>query len=391
MENDKQLLSSRIDFQLAFILFLLFCTSCIAIYSAQTSSGQYSANFVFKQIVFYSLGTLIVAAIMYFDSEQLQRLTWYFYGFGLLLLSLLIFAPEPIAPEINGAKSWFKFPLIGNLQPSEFMKTFIILALSSLIAKHNTIYQEKTLGSDMLLLIKMCVTCFVPILLIMKQPDLGTSLVILAIMTGMIFVSGISWKIITAIFTVIGTAAGVIFYFILQAPQVLTKYLGVKQYQFGRIYAWLSPEDHKSDEGYHLVNSLKAIGSGQVFGKGFGKTDVYIPENHTDFIFSVIGEQFGFLGTSIVLSVFFLLVYHLVKVAMETNEPFNSYICTGIISMIVFHVFQNAGMTIGLLPITGIPLPFVSYGGSSLIGMMLAMGLVFGIRYHHRVYMFSND
>jgi rod shape determining protein RodA len=174
-------------------------------------------------------------------------------------------------------------------------------------------------------------------------------------------------------------------------PEFLAKYLGVKQYQFGRIYAWLNPEGYKSAEGYHLLNSLKAIGSGQIFGKGVGHGQVYIPENHTDFIFSVIGEQFGFIGTSIVISLFFLLIYHIIKVSIETTEPFNSYLCTGVISLFVFHVFQNVGMTIGLLPITGIPLPFISYGGSSLIGSMMAIGLIFSIRWHHRVSMFSKE
>ena len=118
---------------------------------------------------------------------------------------------------------------------------------------------------------------------------------------------------------------------------------------------------------------------------------VYIPESHTDFIFSVIGEEYGFLGGSIVIGLFFLLIYHLTKTALETTDPFNTYICVGIISMITFHVFQNIGMTIQVLPITGIPLPFISYGGSSLMGNMFAMGLVYSIHYHHRNYMFSSN
>ena len=164
----------------------------------------------------------------------------------------------------------------------------------------------------------------------MLQPDLGTSLVMLAIMTGVIFVSGISWKIILAIYGLGVTLASVILYFVIWAPQILEKYLHVKSYQFDRIYAWLDPENNAA--GYHLSNSLKAIGSGQLSGKGFGERKVYIPESHTDFIFSVIGEEYGFLGGSIVIGLFFLLIYHLTKTALETTDPFNTYICVGIIS-----------------------------------------------------------
>ena len=163
----------------------------------------------------------------------------------------------------------------------------------------------------------------------------------------------------------------------------------MKPYQFDRIYAWLDPENNAA--GYHLSNSLKAIGSGLLTGKGFGERKVYIPESHTDFIFSVIGEEYGFIGASIVIGLFFLLIYHITKTALETNDTFNTYICVGVISMITFHVFQNIGMTIQVLPITGIPLPFISYGGSSLMGNMMAMGLIYSIHYHHRNYMFSSN
>jgi len=390
MSSNKKV-QSKFDYQLAFILFLLFCCSCIAIYGAQLTSAQYAEqNFLIKQIVWYVVGSFIIAGVMLFDSEQIQRMAWYLYGLGVFLLVLLMVAPHSIARPINGAKAWFTLPGF-SFQPSEFMKGFLIIALSSIIAKHNQKYVKRTLSSDILLLFKIIGTALLPILLVLEQPDLGTALVLMAIVAGLIFVSGISWKIITVIATIIATVVSAIFYLVLIAPEILKKYLGVEQYQLGRIYAWLNPEGYKTTEAYHLVNSLKAIGSGQIMGKGLGEGQVYIPENHTDFIFSVIGEQFGFIGTSIVLSIYFLLIYHLIKVSIETNEEFNSYICAGVISLFVFHVFQNSGMTIGLLPITGIPLPFISYGGSSIMGSMFAIGLIFSIRWHHKVYMFSDD
>lgn len=380
----------KFDWTLSLILLLLFLVSCVSIYSAQ-ATGQYTENFLIKQIFWYVVGIVIIMVVMLFDGDQYKKLSWYLYGFGLFLLLFLIVAPESLAPIRNGAKSWFIIPKLGSIQPSEFVKTFLILALSRIISDHQLHYTKKTLKTDFYLLIKMGIVTAVPLGLIMMQPDLGTSLVIIAIFTGLILVAGISWRIIFLIYGTGAMVAGVVLYFVIWAPEILVKYLKVKQYQFERIYAWIDPVNHQSTSGYHLDKSLKAIGSGLLTGKGFGERIVYIPESHTDFIFSVIGEEYGFVGGSIVISLYFLLIYHLIRTALDTNDLFNTYVCAGFISMITFHVFQNIGMTIQVLPITGIPLPFVSYGGSSLMGNMLAMGIVYGIRYHHKNYMFSTE
>lgn len=380
--------TSKIDYSLVLIVLLLFLASCVSIYSAQ-ASGQYKENFLLKQIVWYAVGGGIVAAVMTLDSDQLRKLTWYAYGFGIFLLGFLIVAPTSIAPVINGAKSWYKVPGMGSLQPSEFVKIFIILALARVIDDHHQKNQVKTLQTDFWLLVKLGLVTMVPLLLVMQQPDLGTSLVFLAILLGMIFISGISWKLLVPMFSAGIVLASTILYFVLWKPDLLEKYLGVKQYQFGRIYSWLDPYNFQSSAGYQLTKSLMAIGSGQTGGKGYGHREVYLPESHTDFIFSVVGEEFGFIGASVLISLFFLLVYHITKVGMETKNHFYTYICVGVISMITFHVFQNIGMTIGVLPITGIPLPFISYGGSALMGNMLGLGLIFSIRYHYKKYMFS--
>ncbi|WP_413307409.1 FtsW/RodA/SpoVE family cell cycle protein [Bacillus sp. 1P10SD] len=379
--------TSKLDYNLVFILILLFLASCLAIYSAQ-ASGQYKENFLLKQIVWYVVGGGIIASVMTLDSDQLRKLTWYAYGFGLFLLAFLIVAPPSIAPVINGAKNWFKVPGMGTIQPSEFVKIFIILALSRTIEDHHNKNLIKTMQSDFLLLVKLGMVTMAPLILIIKQ-DLGTSLVFLAILLGMIFISGISWKLLTPLFSVGVLLIGTIFYFVLWNPELLEKYLGVKQYQFNRIYSWLDPYSYQGSDAYQLTKSLLAIGSGQTGGKGTGNREVYLPESQTDFIFSVVGEEYGFIGASVLISLFFLLVYHITKVGMETKNNFYTYICVGVISMITFHVFQNIGMTIGVLPITGIPLPFISYGGSALMGNMLGLGLIFSIRYHYKKYMFS--
>lgn len=380
--------TSRLDYNLVLILFLLFLASCVSIYSAQ-KSGQYNDNFLIKQMVWYLVGTGIIATVITLDSDQLKKISWYVYGFGIFLLGFLIVAPDSIAPVINGAKSWFKVPGMGSLQPSEFVKVFIILGLARVIVEHHQKHPLKTIQTDLWLMLKMGLVTLLPLLLVMKQPDLGTSLVFIAIFLGMLFISGVTWRLLVPIFSLGSILIAIIFYFVLWKPEILEKYLGVKEYQFGRIYSWIDPYNYQSTTGFQLTRSLLAIGSGETTGKGYGEREVYLPESHTDFIFSVIGEEFGFIGASILISLFFLLIYQITKIGMETKNNFYTYVCVGVISMVTFHVFQNIGMTIGILPITGIPLPFVSYGGSSLMGNMLAISLIFSIRYHHKKYMFS--
>ncbi|WP_042352521.1 FtsW/RodA/SpoVE family cell cycle protein [Bacillus massiliigorillae] len=386
----RQTFSERFDWTLCLIIFLFLLVSCLAIYSAQ-ATGQYgTTNFVFKQIQWYVIGSVIVAIIMYFDPDQIRRLSWYLYGFGILLLILIIISPESLVPKINGARSWFKLPVGGiAIQPSEFMKTFLILILSRIAISHQQTTEIKTIKTDLVLLGKLGVVTLLPLALIMKQPDLGTSLVIISIFLGIVLVSGINWKILLPAIGGGISIGSLLIYLVLYFPELLQKYLGVESYQFKRIYAWLRPEEYAGKEAFHLEQSLDAIGSGMMTGKGFTKAVVYIPESHSDFIFSVIGEEFGFVGGSIVIGLYFILIYHLIKIALSAADGFISYVCAGIISMLTFHVFQNIGMTIQVLPITGIPLPFISYGGSSLMGTMMAMGVIFSIQYYSRASMFS--
>ncbi|MCY8231047.1 FtsW/RodA/SpoVE family cell cycle protein [Priestia endophytica] len=381
----------RFDVNIAFLLFLFFCVSCIGIYSAQ-SSGQYNENFLVKQIIWYVVSVSMAVGIMFLDSDQIQKLSWYAYAFGIFLLLILFIAPNTqLTPVINGAQSWFRFPGIGSIQPSEFVKVFLVIALSNVITKHNEKYRIRGFREDFILLLKMGLTLALPLGLVLKQPDLGTSLVLLAIFVGLVFVSGISWKLIVPAFSVLAVFGGTVLSLVMYAPEFLEKYLGVDPYQLTRIYSWLDPRTYSGEGAYHLLQSLMAIGSGMVEGKGISGEGVYIPEGHTDFIFAIIAEDFGFIGGSVVISLFFVLIYYLIKLGLETKEAFNSYLCVGVISMVTFHVFQNIGMTIQVLPITGIPLPFISYGGSSLMGNMLAMGLMLGVSYHHKRYMFSSN
>ena len=391
MQTNKSF-ADRIDWPLAFILFLFFLVSLVAISSAQTS-GQYLTNFVPRQAIFYIVSIGMIAVLMYFDSEQYKKMAYYLYGFGIFLLFVLMISPDgvgQIAEPVNGAKAWFHTPIF-NLQPAEFMKTFYILAMAKMISSHHEKNPLKTLKTDFALLGKIGITLMIPLAFILLQPDLGTALVFIAITLALIVVAGISWKIIVPSFGGVAVIGVTLLWMAVYMQDFLSNVFGIKPYALARIYTWLDPYAYADTDGYNLIAAMNAIGSGEVFGKGYQGREVYVPENHTDFIFTVISEDFGFIGASAVIILFFMLIYHLTKITLELKDTFSTYVCAGIIAMITFHVFQNIGMTIQLLPITGIPLPFISYGGSSLIGNMLALGIVFSMKFHHKTYMFGND
>ncbi|MGW7884919.1 FtsW/RodA/SpoVE family cell cycle protein [Staphylococcus xylosus] len=371
----------RIDWVLIGILVLLAIISVTIINSAM-GGGQYSANFSIRQILYYVLGGLIACLIMLVSPKKLMKYTYLLYFLLCAALFILIIIPEtPITPIINGAKSWYKLgPL--SVQPSEFMKIVLILALAKLVSRHNQFTFNKSLETDFKLLLKIAGISVIPMGLILLQNDLGTMLVLCAIIVGVIVVSGISWKILAPVF-IAGIALGSsIILSIIYKPSLIENSFGIKTYQMGRINSWLDPYTYSSGDGYHLTESLKAIGSGQLFGKGFNHGEVYIPENHTDFIFSVIGEEFGFIGSVILILVFLAFIFHLVRLATKFELPFSKLFIISYATLILFHVLQNIGMTIQLLPITGIPLPFISYGGSSLWSLMCGIGVILSFTYH---------
>ncbi|WP_436861945.1 FtsW/RodA/SpoVE family cell cycle protein [Staphylococcus caeli] len=385
MSTSRQLKNNhwvqRIDWILIGILVLLAIISVTVINSAM-GGGQYSANFSIRQILYYVLGGIIALLIMLVSPKKLMKYTYLLYFILCIGLFILIIIPEtPITPIINGAKSWYKFGPI-SVQPSEFMKIVLILALAKLISRHNQFTFNKSLETDFKLLFKIIGISIIPMGLILLQNDLGTTLVICAIIVGVMIVSGISWKILAPLFIAAIVFASTIILSIIYKPSLIENTLGIKTYQLGRINSWLDPYTYSNGDGYHLTESLKAIGSGQLFGKGFNHGEVYIPENHTDFIFSVIGEEFGFIGSVFIILIFLAFIFHLVRLATTSDLPFSKLFIIGYASLILFHVLQNVGMTIQLLPITGIPLPFISYGGSSLWSLMCGIGVLLSITYH---------
>ncbi len=380
---------SRVDYGIVLTVILLAIIGLVSVFSTTYLIEDLGLTPTLFHALWYAIGTIAIIVVMQLNSEQYWKISGYLYVFGLILLVLvLFFYDRQLAAEVS-AKSWFRFGPI-SFQPSEIFKPAYIVFLSRVITQHNSETTEHTLKSDWVLLGKIALVAIPPIVLIQLQNDLGTNLVIIAITAGMILVSGISWKILLPTFLVAVLLAGGIIAVVLLFPDFLIEHQIVASYQIDRIHDWLDPFGNSQGSSYQLAQSIKAIGSGGLFGKGFGVSEVDVPVRESDFIFTTIAENFGFIGGALLLFIYFVLIYQMVQVCFETKNEFYAYIATGVISMILFHILENVGMTMGLLPITGVPLPFISQGGSALLSNMIGVGLILSMRYHHRSYMFSN-
>jgi len=378
----------RIDYILILIVLVIGAVSCFAIASAQPSlpPALQQVNFVAKQIQWYFIGAIAIFAIMVIDFDRYKQIAWYLYGFAMILL-IGLELKVPGAVTIKGATAWYSVPGLGNFQPSEIMKLFLIIVVGRIIVNHNEKYPFRTPREDLILLGKIFGASLPPLLLIAKEPDLGNTMVISAMLAAMILVSGIRWRFIFGLATLVIAAGSALTYTYFAHTAFFKEHI-LKEYQLDRFYGWLAPYEYET-QGYQLRQAVLATGSGELHGKGWENGQVYFPEPHTDFIFTNIAEQFGFLGASVVISLFFLLIYRMIHIALESNDPFGSYLCAGTIGMFTFQVFQNIGMTIGLLPITGITLPLMSYGGSSLLTYMIAIGFVLNVRSRTKTFMFD--
>ncbi|ABV64109.1 MULTISPECIES: FtsW/RodA/SpoVE family cell cycle protein [Bacillus] len=375
---------------LIFIFLAFFAISVIAIYAAG-QFGQYGSNAWTRQIIYYMVGVICIVAINYFDLEQLEKLSLYIFIGGILLLLFLKVAPAKIgshdfAPIKNGAKSWFVIPGVGTLQPSEFMKIGLIMMLASVIGKSSP-RGKRTLEDDIFLLLKIAGVSAVPVGLIFLQ-DAGTAAVCMFIVVVMVFLSGVNWKLISLIGSVVVLLVAAVLAVIILFPDV-AKTIGIQQYQINRITAWLpdsstsanqaQTQDSSGSDKYQVDQAIMAIGAGQIFGNGVKNLKVYVPEAQTDMIFSIIGEAFGFIGCAFVVIMFFFLIYRLV-VLIDRIHPYSrfaSFFCVGYTALIVIHTFQNIGMNIGVMPVTGIPLLFISFGGSSVLSVLIGFGIAY--------------
>ncbi|RMC46275.1 FtsW/RodA/SpoVE family cell cycle protein [Lactobacillus sp. ESL0230] len=388
--ENKTNLFNRIAWNIVIPVLLLAAVGLYSIYFAAIDDPSHMGSpvkAVLMQGMWYIISVVIVLFVIQFDADQLFRIAPYVYGFGIvLLIAVLFFYNRSIAADA-GAKSWFKLGPI-SFQPSEVMKPAFILMLARVVHQHNQKF-EHTIRNDWNLIGKI-IAWLIPIAILLKlQNDFGTMLVFVAITGGVILVSGISWKIITPMFIAVAIL-GITVIIMVTTPQgqVLLSHF-FQPYQFKRIMSWLNPSSDTSKDAYQLWLSMQAIGSGQIFGNGFGKLSVYVPVRGSDMVYSVIGESFGFVGSVAVILLYLYLIVQMVRITFDTKNAFYSYVSTGVIMMILFHVFENIGMSIDLLPLTGIPLPFISQGGSALIGNMVGVGMILSMKFHNKDYMFS--
>ena len=371
----------RIDYGIILSVMLLALVGLVSIYLAtahDTSTLQNPVRATVMQAAWYVIGGIGIFFVMRFDAEQLWRIAPYLYGIGIFLMIAVLIFYDRNTEASTGAKSWFALGPI-SFQPSEVMKP-------AYAAFSHTIQHDWQLIGRMVL-------WTLPIAVLMKfQNDFGTTLVFLAIFAGVTLVAGINWRILVPIALVAGIIGTVGILLVTQTwGRSILGSIGFKTYQFARIDSWLNPSGSTTGDSYQLWQSMKAIGSGQLTGKGPMHIAVPVPVRESDMIFSVIGEAFGFVGAAVLILLYFMLIYQMIRVTFDTKNEFYAYISTGVIMMILFHVFENIGMNIGLLPLTGIPLPFISQGGSFLLANMLSVGMVLSMRYHHTSYMFSRD
>ena len=330
-----------------------------------------------KQIFGMVLSLAMMLIVSLIDYNFILRFAWLIYLFmaGMLLLVLAV------GKSAGGAQRWIQFPGGFQFQPSELAKILIILFFAYFFMK----YEEK-LNTPKVLFASFALAA-VPLGLIVMQPDLSTTIVTTLIFVTLLFVAGLSYKIVVGVLSVSIPSAIILFTLLIQ-----DKIPFIRQYQLTRIMAWLYPEDYPAD-AYQQQNAIMAIGSGQLWGKGLNNTDAtsvkngnFIPEPQTDFIFAVAGEELGFIGTAIIIILLLFVTIECILIARKARDTAGKMICCGFAALVGFQSLVNIGVASGLLPNTGIPLPFVSYGLTSLLSLYIGVGLVLNVGLQKKKY-----
>ncbi len=386
---DKKMLKN-LDWIFVGLLLLLLAVSLLVLGSA--SGNVIKANplhFVQRQAVWMVLGIVVAGVVAWFDYRELKKYILPAYGLMLVLLVAVLFVP--LREGVDAAR-WFNIGSF-SFQPSELGKLVVILTLAAyLTLRQDRITEWRTFFGALLL------TC-VPMFLIMIEPDLGTSLVFGFIMVVMMWMSGIPKKRMLIFLLIIILMVAFVFVDLWLATDGFTHLaeelpvpLPLKTYQLNRLIIFVNPEMDPLNTGYHIIQSKVAIGSGGLLGKGYGEGSQvqsnFLPTHHTDFIFAVVGEELGFVGAVGVLLIYMLLLLRAVRIAVQSSDMFGTLIVAGIVAMFLFQVYINIGMTIGIMPITGLPLPFFSYGGTSLLINMLAVGMILSVNMRREIKLF---
>lgn len=384
----KNAINRRIDFILIIPVFFLLVIGFVAIYIAVVNDyPDRVMQMMLQQGAWVALGLSIAFVVMLFDTAFLWKATPILYLLGLGIMTLPLFFYSPALVESTGAKNWITIGNVTLFQPSEFMKIAYILALAEVTIWFRTRFEKLSLANDMKLLGFYSLVSLPVLILLSLQKDLGTALVFVAILSGVSFMSGIHWKIVMTIVTLLILFFSVFMLVFLWEPgREFLYHMGMDTYQINRISAWLNPFDFASSIAYQQTQGMLSIGSGGVLGKGFSILELSVPVRESDMIFTVIAEDFGFIGGAITIALYLVLIYRMILITLESNNQFYTFISAGFIMMILFHIFENIGAAIGILPLTGIPLPFISQGGSSLISNLIGVGLVLSISYQNRIH-----
>ena len=352
-----------------FDFFLVVFATALAVYGIFII-GSARASVQSRQMYGLIAGLVLMLILSFVDYAYILNLYWVYYA----MMIVLLLAVRLFGRSINNARRWVTIAGV-QFQPSEFVKFLLILFFAKLIMK----YSDKI---NKLGVIVSFVALVLPVwYLVYDQPDLSTSIVILMIFASMMFIGGISWKFVIGVIAVAVplVVAGIMI--ILQPDQEI-----IKDYQQNRILAWLEPDKYSSAEGYQQQNSEIAIGSGMLKGKGYKNNEVgsvkngnFIAEPQTDFIFAIVGEELGFIGCMAVILLVFFLIIEIMRIGERARDLSGTLICAGVAAHIGFQTFFNIAVTTGLMPNTGIPLPFISYGMTSLIGIFMELGVVLNV------------
>jgi rod shape determining protein RodA len=412
----RQLLDQSLKIDWLFILLTFALMSCgVALVYSATIAEDISVveMFWFKQIVYFLFGSVVAAALIFVRIDWLKRVAVPLYILALVLLCVVLFFAGDV---VKGAGRWIDLGIF-KLQPSEFAKIAYLLIISYWLSKHPvSLYKTKTFVVPFFLFI-------VPFALVLKQPDLSTALVFIAVTMVGFFFAGLT---LTDMFLIVSPVLSVLFshsqaigfeilwgvlicavvfaLFRRKLPKILTGIIllanifagyassmawnMLEPHQQKRVNTFLDPMSDPLGDGYQVLQSLTAIGSGGLTGKGFGngtQTNLaFLPEEHTDFIFSVLGEQFGFAGCAVVLVLYALFLWRATSICKQSSDPFVTLMVMGASTIFLFHILVNIAMTVGLMPVTGLPLPFLSYGGSFALTCMVLVGFLLCLRYQAR-------
>ncbi|MFC0212593.1 FtsW/RodA/SpoVE family cell cycle protein [Paenibacillus chartarius] len=369
----------RMDPAILVIMFIFMVISTLLIQSATVDDPKIKVS-VAKSLGLYGVGIVAFIVTSLFDYKWLMKIAFYLYGAGLLLLvGVFLFASEK-----NGARGWYQLP--GgylDFQPAELMKFVLILVVASMLARRGG--EALEMKRDV---IPTGLVVFVPFMLVIAQPDLGNAIIYLIILLGMFWIGNIKYShvLIGALLVVGGAALFLYLYSHFHDPiYAFMEGKGVSHWA-DRIDTFLDPSSVDKDKKYQLERAITAIGSGGLLGEGYMNGNsvhsARVPYAYSDSIFVVVGEEFGFVGAAVLLLLYFWLIYRMILISIQATTLSGSFIIVGVISMFVFQIFENVGMLIGLMPLTGITLPFISYGGTSLVINMLSIGLVMSVRIH---------